>query len=101
MPVPRAKAAHGGLADAQQPTRSFPISIHPDEAQTRSRSILLTADRRWRPPFGRQVHLGDRPPRLQPGTSSRALRIPPHGGRVGPGNFTPSRSQIGAVEVTV
>ena len=26
----------------------FPISIHPDEARTRSRSILLIADRRWR-----------------------------------------------------
>jgi hypothetical protein len=28
----------------------FPISIHPDEARTRSRSILLITDRRWRDP---------------------------------------------------
>jgi hypothetical protein len=31
-------------------TNWFPISIHPDEAWTWSRSILLVADRRWRGP---------------------------------------------------
>src|SRR4029077_7006634 len=29
--------------------------------------------------FGRPVHLGDCPPRLRPGTSPQALRIPLHG----------------------
>ena len=32
------------------------------------------------PTFGRPVHLGDGPHRLQPGTSPHALRIPPYGG---------------------
>jgi len=32
------------------------------------------------PTFGRPVHLGDCPHRLQPGTSPHALRIPPYGG---------------------
>src|ERR1700730_3640039 len=31
-------------------THWFPISINPDEVWTRSRSILLIADRRWRSP---------------------------------------------------
>src|ERR1700730_9713732 len=31
-------------------TNWFPISIHPDEAWTWSRSILLISDRRWRGP---------------------------------------------------
>src|ERR1700680_4453144 len=34
-------------------TNRFPISFHPDEAWTWSRSILLIADRRWR---GSDVH---------------------------------------------
>jgi hypothetical protein len=34
----------------------FPISIHPDEARTRSRSILLIADRRrWDPDVHRNL----------------------------------------------
>ena len=32
------------------------------------------------PTFGRPVHLGDCPPRLRPGTSPHALRIPPRSG---------------------
>jgi hypothetical protein len=32
------------------------------------------------PTFGRPVHLGDGPHRLQPGTSPHALRIPPYDG---------------------
>src|SRR5712664_1760688 len=32
------------------------------------------------PTFGRPVHLGDCPHRLQPGTSPHALRIPPYDG---------------------
>jgi hypothetical protein len=31
-------------------TNWLPISFHPDEVRTRSRSILLIADRRWRGP---------------------------------------------------
>jgi len=31
-------------------TNGFPISIHPDEVWTWTRSILLIADRRWRGP---------------------------------------------------
>ena len=52
------------------------------------------------PTFGRPVHLGF-PHRLRPGTSPQALRIPSRDGRVGPGNFTPGRSQIPDVNLSI
>src|SRR4029077_15545802 len=45
------------------------------------------------PTFGRPVHLGDRPHRLQPGTSPHALRIPPYGGHPALRSTTSSSSR--------
>src|SRR4051794_23978932 len=43
------------------------------------------------PTFGRPVHHGGGPPRLRPGTSPQAFRIPPRGGH--PALWLPSRAE--------